>query len=45
MDMTQCKKGDKLLLRNGEIATMINSSKTVLIYPYIIDINGVLSSI
>jgi hypothetical protein len=43
--MTQCKKGDKLLLRNGEIATMINSSKTVLIYPYIIDINGVLSSV
>ena len=38
MDMTQCKLGDQLLLRNGEIATMdaIVTSVTRRTYPYMI---------
>ena len=38
MYMTQCKLGDQLLLRNGEIATMdsIVTSVTSVTYPYMI---------
>jgi len=47
MDMTQCKKGDKLLLRNGKTATvaLINASLHDLGYPHVIDIDGVLQSV
>lgn len=47
MDMTQCKKGDKLLLRNGKTATAILICRTGsdLGYPHVIDIDGVLQSV
>jgi hypothetical protein len=48
MDMTQCKKGDKLLLRNGEIATLesIAKNRVLVSYPYYIsDKRGVLRTV
>lgn len=47
MDMTQCKKGDKLLLRNGKTATAILICRTGpdFGYPHVIDIDGVLQSV
>ena len=46
MDMTQCKLGDKLLLRNGNVAIMRNHFINPTIgYPYTIDINGVINSV
>jgi hypothetical protein len=45
MNMTKCKTGDKLLLRNGDIATMIKHSVTTTGYPCILEINGALSSV
>ena len=49
MDMTQCKKGDQLLLRNGEIATMDNiivkNHALVPKYPYCIVLDGVMRTV
>lgn len=48
MDMTQCKKGDKLLLRNGNIATLksIAKNRVLVSYPYYIsDKRGVLRTV
>ena len=48
MNMTQCKLGDRLLLRNGEIATMESIAKNhgLLSYPYyILYKNGVLRTV
>ncbi len=49
MDMTQCKKGDKLLLRDGEIATLDNiivkNHALVPKYPYCIVLDGVMRTV
>ena len=34
MNMNKCKRGDKLLLRNGEVAIYINKSHRTLTYPH-----------
>ena len=42
MDMTKCKKGDILLLRNGGIATYVTfDNHGNLLYPHIINHNGI----
>lgn len=42
MDMTKCKKGDILLLRNGGIATYVTfDNRGNLLYPHIINHNGI----
>jgi len=47
MDMSQCKKGDSLILRNGKTATAILICHTVhdIGYPHVIDIDGILQSV
>jgi hypothetical protein len=48
MDMNKCKSGDKLLLRNGEVAIYINKSYRTLTYPHDIvrnNSNGVISCV
>ena len=46
MDMNKCKSGDKLLLRNGEVAIYINKSHRTLTYPHDImrNISGLITS-
>ena len=48
MDMTQCKHGDKLLLRSGEIATFDIIVKNRVLapkYPYCIVLDGVMRTV
>lgn len=46
MDMTKCKKGDILLLRNGGIATYVTfDNRGNLLYPHIINHNGISLSV
>jgi len=41
MDMTKCKKGDTLLLRNGDVATYVTfDNRGNLLYPHIINHKG-----
>ena len=48
MDMNKCKSGDKLLLRNGDVAIYIKKTNRALVYPHDIvrnNSNGVISCV
>jgi hypothetical protein len=44
MDMTKCKKGDELLLRNGDIAIYEYRSSGGCLFPHTINHNGVIKA-